>query len=187
MVDTNPAALFLAANAFTKAALVEAPDERDWIGSVYAWLRKLKGRRMGSEAEKLVATFLANAELEVGASWSTHFDRLVNSWRVEMKCSMRWSDGTYAFQQIRDQDYDFVLMTGISPREISMWLVPKAVAMVISKPQHTGKDGQETRWLKFNTNNPPAELAPYGGRIELAEALVLAPLRMKPDAMKLAS
>ena len=42
---------------------------------------------------------------------------------------MLWQTGTYKFQQIRNQNYRFVVCLGISPHDAHCWIIPKNVLM----------------------------------------------------------
>ena len=45
---------------------------------------------------------------------------------MEIKFSTLWKSGVYKFQQIRDQEYDAMVLLGISPFSAACWIVPKA-------------------------------------------------------------
>jgi hypothetical protein len=92
--------------------------------------------------------------------------------QVEIKLSTLWDTGQFVFQQLRDQDYRYVILLGVTPDEAKVWILPKNVAMKHSTPQHTGGAGAETRWLSFDASQPPAWLARYGGTHERALAAV---------------
>jgi len=96
-------------------------------------------------------------------------DRVVNCVNMEIKFSTRWEDGSYVFQQLRDQDYSNVFCLGVSPRDVHARIIPKDVLWEHSTPQHGGVNGKDTRWLDFPAASPPAWLTPYGG--SLADAV----------------
>ncbi len=92
-------------------------------------------------------------------------DRLVNSHKIEIKLSTLWESGVYKFQQLRDQDYEYALLLGVSPQIAHAWLVPKTVAMQRSTPQHGGARGTDTRWISFPAASPPEWLLKFGGSL----------------------
>jgi hypothetical protein len=84
---------------------------------------------------------------------------------------MLWESGIYNFQQIRDQDYEYVICLGISPFDAHCWVISKDVLrqyVIGHTPQHTGRRGTDTFWLQVTVASPPEWLTAYGG--SLAEA-----------------
>jgi hypothetical protein len=112
-------------------------------------------------------------------------DRLVNGRRAEIKFSTLWKSGVYKFQQLRDQNYEFVICLGVSPNDAHCWVIPKAEIMrrwgardgVV--PQHGGSGGTDTAWLSFDVASVPPWLAAYGGTLAQAARVLmqLAPRR----------
>lgn len=92
-------------------------------------------------------------------------DRVVSDRKVEIKFSTLWEQGDYVFQQLRDQDYELVVLLGVSPTAAHGWVVPKVVAMANSRPQHGGARGSDTRWLRFRAANPPPWMSEFGGEL----------------------
>ena len=92
---------------------------------------------------------------------------MVQGRRIEVKFSTRWKDdGRYTFQQIRDQDYAFLICLGLSPTTAHCWIIPKKVLynhVIGHTPQHGGKKGKDTYWFKVDPCEPDEWLAPYGG------------------------
>ncbi len=167
-------------NAYT--ILLEINDEirqqyssrrQRWLGSPFEWIISLPSRTVGAVAEQIVHVFLErNGFIVKMPSKSSDYDRLVQSHfsmraiRLEIKFSMLWEDGMYVFQQIRNQDYDYIFCLGISPQEAHAWLLPKQVALQNAPPQHGGKKGTDTRWLHINPREVPNWLIPYGGSLD---------------------
>jgi hypothetical protein len=110
-----------------------------------------------------VAGWLHSEGFVVGRSASSDSDRSVGLHQVEIKLSTLWDTGQFVFQQLRDQDYRYVILLGVTPDEAKVWILPKNVAMKHSTPQHTGGTGAETRWLSFDAAEPPSWLSRYGG------------------------
>ena len=84
--------------------------------------------------------------------------RAHNGTVLKVKMSMQWDNGTFAFEQIRDEEYDYLVMLGITPHGLVIWTVPKDVALKNSQVQHA----EESRWVRFAAATPPLWLWPYG-------------------------
>ena len=96
---------------------------------------------------------------------------VINGHRVEVKFSTLWESGAYTFQQIRDQNYEYAILLGISPFDAHCWVLSKSVLrqhVIGHTPQHAGKTGTDTFWLSFPASNPYEWLRPYGGSLEQA-------------------
>jgi hypothetical protein len=142
-----------------------------WAGSPFAWIRMRPSRQVGKIGEQLVAGWCAAKGLDVTASRDAQADRVIAGRRVEIKFSTLWESGVYKFQQIRDQNYEFVICLGVSPFDAHCWVISKELLrqhVIGHTPQHTGRGGTDTFWLSFEVANPPMWLRPCGGR--LAEA-----------------
>ncbi len=142
-----------------------------WTESPFAWLLTLPSRSRGAAGEAIVDRWLTGNGCSVARSGNTDCDRIINGRKMEIKFSTLWRTGGYVFQQVRDQDYAFVLCLGISPLDVHAWCVPKSVMWSNTIPQHGGKEGKDTKWLSFQASNPPTWLKQYGG--SLSEALVV--------------
>jgi len=155
-----------------REGLSAAAGDDPWSTSPYKWLRELQSRTRGKAGEQIIAGWLASEGFTVGKPSSSNSDRSVELTQVEIKLSTQWDSGEFRFQQIRDQDYRFVILLGVMPQELKVWILPKKVALKYSTPQHTGKGGAETRWLAFDAANPPKWLTRYGGNAQEAVAAV---------------
>lgn len=163
-------------------------DSLDWNGSPFQWIKSKPSRTIGAIGEKMVSRWLEARGFSIGRSRSSDADRIVNGIPVEIKFSTLWATGTYTFQQLRDQRYEFAILLGIAPKDVHCWMLPKNVIMKRWRnnipssngfepaalgdivPQHNaGHGGHDTAWLTFNPYNPPEWLRPFGGTA--AEAL----------------
>lgn len=151
-------------------------DKEDpWAGSPFAWIRTQSSRRRGKIGEQLLSGYLASRDFTVGPSKSSQADRQVNGKLVEVKFSTLWEQGTYTFQQVRDQEYDLLVCLGISPFDAHCWVLPKSVLKthVIGKMgQHSGGQAAETAWFSFPPDDPPEWLRSYGGGLRDALPLM---------------
>lgn len=115
------------------------PGLDPWAGSPFEWIKKIpSSRRRGKAGEVLVESWLWHFGLEVAGPSNAGHDRLVAGHKVEIKFSTLWEQGDYVFQQLRNQDYEYALLLGVSPLTAHVWLVPKSQALSSSVPQHGG-------------------------------------------------
>ena len=148
-------------------------DQNDsaWRGSPFEWVLRLSPATKGRLGKQLVYQWSALKGLSVDRCLDSEADMLINGHRVEVKFSMLWSAGIYRFQQIRDQNYEYAVCLGISPREAHCWVLSKTILrnyVIGHMGQHTGIAGRETAWFPVNPHNPPNWLAPCGGTLEQA-------------------
>ena len=161
-------------NTYEKIA---APPTAVWKGSPFEWILSIPSRSKGAYGEKLVQELFRTNGFDVKRpkSGSDH-DRVINGHRIEIKMSTLWAkNGQYTFQQIRDQEYDYLICLGLSPNEAHCWLIPKSEVYVGREGvshQHGGKAGTDTLWLSFPATKAPKWLAEFGGSLEGATALM---------------
>lgn len=136
-----------------------------WRNSPFEWLLRLPSRRRGKAGEELVERWCKKLGLEVQPCRDRDADRIIAGKRVEIKFSMLWEKGEYVFQQFRKQNYEYALCLGISPRTAHCWIVPKSELFRHLAPQHTGKEGSETFWLRVKPHDPPDWLRTHGGSL----------------------
>ena len=142
-----------------------------WSGSPFEWVLKLPSGSKGSLGKRLIKQWCALKELAVDRSPDSDADMLINGHRVEIKFSTLWKAGIYKFQQIRDQNYEYSILLGVSPFEAQCWVVSKAMLrkhVIGHLGQHTGSSGQETAWLTVKPNDPPSWLLECGGTLDQA-------------------
>lgn len=160
-----------------------------WAGSPFAWIKaQPSSRRRGKIGEQLVERWCVQHGLRVEGVRDTQADTKVQDHRVEVKSSTRWETGIYKFQQIRDQDYAFLICLGLSPTSAHCWIIPKAVVFskdvlfVYVTPQHGGKkkgkytyddkNEYDTYWFRVDPGEPDEWLAPYGGTLAAASQVL---------------
>lgn len=145
---------------------------KPWEGSSLKPLLMLPSSTRGKIAKEVVAGWLSDAGHDVRRSGSTESDRLVDGHKVVIKSSTLWDDGTFRFQQFRDQDYEVGICIGIAPADVYVWVAPKETILAETGGQHTGQNASETKWLRVDPKAPPAWLKEFGGALEIAaEAL----------------
>ena len=169
---SDPEVQILAAIASAlKADYVHEGAEDPWLGSPFAWIRTRPAGQVGKIGEQLVAGWCAAKGLDVVSCSDPQADRVIGGHRVEIKFSTLWESGVYKFQQVREQEYDYLICLGISPFDAHCWVIPKRLLrehVIGHTPQHTGKKGTDTFWLSFRADSPPDWLSSCGGT--LAEA-----------------
>ena len=169
-VISNPEFEFLGSLATLIRKDFEKQDEA-WEGSPFQWIRVLPSGSKGKFGKQLVASWCAAKGLLIDSSGDPEADFLINKHRVEIKFSTLWKSGIYKFQQIRDQNYEYIICLGISPFEAHCWVINKDILnqyVIGHLPQHTGAGATETFWLQVYPNNPPDWLRECGGTLDEA-------------------
>lgn len=144
-----------------------------WKDSPFAWMVTLPSSVKGRLGKQLVMEWCRAHGFAVEDSPDSEADIVVNGQRVEVKFSTLWGSGEYVFQQIRDYNYDFLLCLGVSPSDAALWFIPKDVVFGPVEreglaPQHTGRRGRETKWLRVRAQEPFPWMEPYGGKLDVA-------------------
>lgn len=153
-------------------------DEPDpWRDSPFGWIKTRPSRQVGAIGERLVAAWCAAKDFDVVKSPDSEADRLIEGRRVEIKFSTLWKGGGYKFQQIRDQNYEYVFALGISPFDAHAWVIPKSVLkqyVIGHMGQHMGAIATDTSWLSVTVGEEPEWLAECGGSLGKARDLLAA-------------
>jgi hypothetical protein len=177
-VIRDPDVQFLASLSLSlEPDYVGEEEKRLWSGSPFYWIKSRPSRQIGTIGEALVAGWAASKGFDVTRPTSSEHDRRIEGLKVEIKFSTLWTDSKiFKFQQLRDQDYEYCFMLGVSPFDAHAWFVPKEElsynrphALV---PQHGGSAGRDTRWLSFPAASPPGWLDAFGGRLSQVSALI---------------
>ncbi len=160
--------------------------ESEWTTSPFGWIKTRPSRQIGVIGEKLVAGYFATKGFDVIRSPDSQADRVINGERAEIKFSTLWASGFYKFQQLRDQNYRFVVCLGVSPFDAHCWIIPKETIMAqwgvaggVDR-QHGGKAGKDTAWLTVVPGQEPQWLRACGGRLQDASRLVTKITKRKP-------
>ncbi len=171
MTISDPDVRILAGLAATLQPDYEPADD-PWSGSPFAWIKRLpSSRQRGKIGEQLVSGWCAAKGLDVTSSGDSEADRVIGGRRMEIKFSTQWASGLYVFQQLRDQDYEYAICLGMCPSDAHCWVISKALLrrhVIGHTPQHRGKAGTDTFWLRFRPESPPGWLAGCGGRLAAA-------------------
>lgn len=151
-----------------KSSYVREGVDDPWSSSPFGWIRHLPPATKGSIGVQLVAGWCAAKGFDVVNAGDSEADKVIAGLRVEVKFSLRWENGTYLFQQIRDQRFDYGICLGVSPLEAYVWVIPKSVLLQRATPQHTGRGGRDTFWIRVNSHDPQPWLAEFGGPLSKA-------------------
>jgi hypothetical protein len=146
-------------------------EHTPWVGSPFEWVRSLSSGSKGKLGKRLVSQWCALKGFTVNPSPDSDADLLVNGRRVEIKFSTLWQGGFYKFQQVRDQNYEYAILLGISPSTAHCWVLSKQTLqqyVIGHLGQHTGSKGKDTSWITVNPNNPPIFMLNYGGTLDQA-------------------
>lgn len=163
--DTELETLFYIATAL-KSTYIGDESSDPWANSPFAWIKTRPSRQVGKIGEQLVAEWCRQKEFTVARSGDSEADLVLNGHRIEIKFSTLWGSGVYTFQQLRDQNYEYAFLLGISPFAAHGWFVSKSILrqhVIGHTPQHAGRAGSDTFWLTFPATTPPAWLMPFGG------------------------
>lgn len=137
-----------------------------WNGSPFEWILSRPSRQRGKIGEQLIAGWCAARDLNVLRSPDSDADRVIEGKRVEIKFSTLWNSGSYTFQQIRDQNYDYLICLGISPFDAHAWIFKKSgIPFSKLRHQHGGSRGRDTWWLIFRPQHPPIWMRKQSGKL----------------------
>lgn len=154
-------------------------EDDPWKDSPFAWLKERPSRQVGAIGERLIEQWLESNGIDVTRSPDSDADRIVAGHRAEIKLSTLWTSGRYKFQQLRNQDYEFAILMGISPHDAHCWVIPKADLLRLWKDEHviraqhnSGHGGADTAWVDVDPLNPPEWIHPFGGSLEEALQII---------------
>lgn len=143
-----------------------------WKDSPFEWILHRPSRQRGKIGEQLIAGWCAARGLDVVRSPDSDSDRIIEGARVEIKFSTEWESGQYVFQQIRDQNYRFLICIGISPFDAQAWIFEKKkIPFRELKHQHGGNHGHDTWWISLNPSNPPEWMCGRGSLTNVYKTL----------------
>lgn len=140
-----------------------------WAASPYAWFKRLPPARRATTAHALLSRWLTHCgvphtprhgagdhDLLIGASGA--------STRAQLRVSTLWSGGDFIFQGLKDGDYETALLLAIAPHCVYLWAPPKPLALA---------QLDSAGWISFPAGRAPAWLAPHGGTLTAATALLI--------------
>jgi hypothetical protein len=150
---------------------VKSEEDIAWQESPFDWMRKKASATKGKIGRDLFIGLLKKQ----GFTPSTRgVNVLVNGKVVVVRSSLAWGIGQFKFQQLRDNEYDFVFCLGLFPAQSYGWLIPKEELIDDGNmqdregltPQHGGHAGGEDFWLAVDASQVPTWLNAYGGHAD---------------------
>lgn len=138
-----------------------------WENSPFRWVQGLPAAKKGKLGKHLIASWCGAKGLSVDKSGDSQASLIINGCKTSIKFSTLWAGGSYKFQQIRNDGYDFLICLGVSPKEAHCWVFPRNFIVQKATPQHGGKEGSEY-WLTVDPQNPPEWITNYGGTLDQA-------------------
>jgi site-specific DNA-methyltransferase (adenine-specific) len=135
-----------------------------WGSSSFSWVTQLPAATKGKLGRNLIASWCAAKGLTIDYPKDTKASLIINGYRIATKFSTLWSVGSYKFQQIRNEGYDYLICLGISPSEAHCWIFNREYIVDKAKPQHKGADF----FLTINPENLPEWACKGGGSLNQA-------------------
>jgi hypothetical protein len=136
----------------------------EWQASRLVGIRTISSSlKRGKIGEELVIAWARSADLDVKPRSTRGHDCVIEDVRIEVKTSLRWNTGRYVFLGLKDFDYDAVALLGISPAKFGLWIVPKDLLLSRAKDQLRGAEGRGSKWISFQSGNPPDWINRWGG------------------------
>jgi hypothetical protein len=153
------------------------PVTTEWSASPFAWLLDLPSGTRGAVGRRLIEEWINSMGVPVHQETANNQRYVVvNGHRVQVKMSTLWNNGTYRFQQIRDQDYEYVLCLGLSPDDVHAWFIPKNELFVHLRGtagQHTGAGARETFWLTTSPSGSEGWLDDHGNQLSTVRETIM--------------
>jgi site-specific DNA-methyltransferase (adenine-specific) len=148
-----------------------------WESSPFEWVPQLPAAKKGKLGKNLIASWCAAKGLSINYPKDKRANLIINGNRIATKFSSLWADGSYKFQQIRNNGYDYLICLGISPSDAHCWVFKREFIIEKALPQHSGSKGAEY-WLSINPEIPPEWTKECGGSLTDAY-LILKNLKKK--------
>jgi hypothetical protein len=129
---------------------------------------RLAAAKKGKLGKDLITSWCAAKGLDIEHPKDKKVSLVINGNRFASKFSTLWSEGSYKFQQIRNQGYDYLICLGISPLEAHCWVFTREYVLENVTPQHKGAEN----WITIDPNNPPSWAEKCGGTLDQAFAIL---------------
>lgn len=136
----------------------------EWEASRLAGIRTVSSSlKRGKIGEELVIAWARSVDLDVRPRSTRGHDCVIEDVRIEVKTSLRWNNGRYVFLGLKDFDYDAVALLGLAPAKFGLWIVPKHLLLQRAQDQLRGAEGRGSKWISFQSGNPPDWISRWGG------------------------
>lgn len=133
-----------------------------WEESQLSWVIQLAAAKKGKLGRKLIASWLAAMGVTIDHTKDNKAGFIYKGFRIATKFSTLWSEGSYKFQQIRKEGYDYLICLGISPHGAHCWVFTREFIIDKTKPQHKGADYM----LTINPDTTPNWAKVGGGSLD---------------------
>ncbi len=150
--------LMLAASITYLQAEFEKSDA--WNDSPFEWILNLSPRQKGMIGRQIVIGWCKAKGFSVEKPKDSGELLNINGHKVAIKFSTLWKNKIYKFQQIRKEEYEYILCFGLSPIEAHCWIVERDYAIDNATPQHKSE-----YWIGFKPSTPPAWIKNCGGSL----------------------
>jgi|SRR6185437_2686750 len=144
-------------------------DDGLWEGSPFNWVRNKSAPTKGKVGREFAASLVEAAGFQVMRSGMA---LTANGKALRVKLSLMGEGGTLMFEQIKNDDFDYLLCIGLYPENSYGWLIPKEEMLVNGilqereglSGQHIGDADPSDFWITdLNASQPFTWLQPYGG------------------------
>ena len=142
-----------------------------WASSPFEWILQLPARQKGKIARQLIVSWIERKGIIADRPKDPGENLIIRGEKFAIKFSTLWSTGTYKFQQIRKDGYDYLLCFGLSPNEVHCWIFTREYTRenIIKNAtlQHKGEKGGEY-WINIHPKHPPKWAEDFGGTLDQA-------------------
>jgi hypothetical protein len=99
--------------------------------------------RSAKSRGKLAEDYIDTLSIQNGfqVEHSPNNDRIINGIDTEIKFCRESEANTFVLNQIRDNDYKFLLALVVRPWNVYLYTIPKRVILARSTPQHKSQNG----------------------------------------------
>ena len=120
-------------NEFSKMAQISKDlepyyrvDNDTWADSPFEWIKKMPtpGEK-GVAGARMVIQWLNANNFPASATKNADSNLSIHGKAIALKFATLSEKGKYIFNQIRDQEYDFLMCIGVMPRDAHGWIAPK--------------------------------------------------------------
>lgn len=146
--------------------LLPKRNQSVFLGSQFGFILEYDQKQRGRMGELFVEMLAKDLGFYVEKSGKGHGDTKINGFHVEVKFARQSENCGFLVNQIRDQDYAYIVLVVMTPHKIELYTVPKSAMMLLDnvKGQHGGKEAIETKiYRPSNLHQIWNELGEYAG------------------------
>jgi hypothetical protein len=139
-------------------------DDVVWEGSTFQWVRMQPPGRRAKTGATIVTQWARLFGIPDGPTWD-HGITLAGR-HVQVKTSTLWADRRYVFQLPVSGDAHEVILVGVSPHIVHLWVCPTPTLTA-----HAGGSGVPDNWVVIDPDSVPAWAEQCGGTLRRACAV----------------